>query len=92
MEEFKWTDETVQMFCRVYTAALGKKYAGLYEIKKYKGQRFEAKVEMFKKDYLAANARKREQLDTFAKQLQIEMRQEFDLRIEKFKKQHGIKS
>lgn len=92
MTKFKWTDESVQMFCRVYTAALGKNHAELFDLTKYKGLRFNAKVELFKKDYLKADILKREQLDLFAKQLQDQMQEEFKLRIEEFKEKNGIRS
>ena len=103
MTKFKWTDESVQMFCRVYTAALGKNHAELFDLTKYKGLRFNAKVEMFKKDYLKADILKREQLHLFTKQLQEQMQEEvkqlqeqmqedFKLRIEEFKEKNGIQS
>lgn len=92
MTKFKWTDESVQMFCRVYTQACGKKDAELFDQTKYKGLRFNAKVELFKKDYLKADILKREQLDLFAKQLQEQMQEELKLRIEEFKEKNGIQS
>jgi len=86
MNQFKWTDEAVRSFVRVYVGS-GKKemLKGGYRSSDYRKKSYDEKLEQFKKDYMDRESR-RASFEDFKKREEEKLKR----KLSEFRKSIGI--